>query len=176
MTNLRDFKSPTVTTVRRLVLFVGLTAGCGQDESAAWSTDRIEAVTPDDGMRWDWSELSCDGSWGWQSFDHRDGDGQQAGQWTVFPPRDFAVQVLGPEQLQRCLDLFEEGATACSVAFDGFDLSLGATGRLSMTLRPSALRSAAADGTVNATRAVGDIVEWVEDDAGVRTELGVSVE
>lgn len=158
-----------------LLTSLAVLAAC-EDGDPTWTTDRVDAVTPDEGLRWDWSELSCDGSWGWQSFEPLDGDGDKAGQWTVFPPRDFAVQVLGPDKLQRCLDLFDQGATACSVRFDAFELTLGDTGRLSMSIQPSELRQAAASGEISATRVADDVVEWVEDDAGNRTVLGVDLD
>lgn len=134
-----------------------------------WTASRADGVAPRSGVQWEWPELgrkSCS-RWGWQSSDKAGEDGHRAGSWTTFPPRDFAVQVLGKELVERCQAQFADGATSCSVSADGVELVLGSDGSVTWHIAPEALAERVrAGGKFGATRAVNGNLEWYVDDEG----------
>lgn len=127
-----------------------------------WTTERIDAVAPDV-VHWDWEEFGRKGAsaWGWSPMEHDAPDGTRAGSWVAFPPRDFAAQILGPELIKQCEAEFARGATVCGVHTGDFDFSLGANGKFSLQIFPSALRvHVQENATLSSSRIIGNKLEW----------------
>lgn len=158
-----------------LVACGGAVAGDPVDPREVWSADRAQAQAPDAGVRWAWEELSCEESWGWQSLDKLDADGLAAGVWTAFPPRDLAVQVVGPEALERCLEAFERGATYCAVETGAMTFTLGPGGELSMQLLPEVQRAAHSARVTTGAVSTEGLPVWIEDAEGARTEFPADI-
>lgn len=94
------------------------------DEPAVWEIN-------------DWTDRS-----GGEEFPRWGPDRQwiYAGKWITHPPLEFAVDLVGEEAVQECVDRFrdEEEAWSCSMAVnDCFTLQLFAQGNVQLTMHPA---------------------------------------